>query len=442
MSARPLFRAALVLGLAVVAITERHLARFGRSVVRWRVDSAWSQPLAGRAMHLWVTRGEKGGARLVVHGLESLSVWTAEGRRLAQGTIPFGTDAAIGDFTGDGVDEIAVASESLPPDAPVSIQVVDGDLDPVSPNIGVLEGLEVPASVAIAPMRESPQVVAADFRGCLVSLVPPEMVWEHCFPNASVGGDPYAVRHLAYVDTGGRRLIVAGRATGEVAALDAEGTVAWSYRLREPLRELQVLDLQAPPRLVFAGGTAGAFALLDAGTGEVRGTGTLPGMVMVARAAIWGADRRPAVAVGGLAQPSLRGRSGYVVVLGRDGLRRATFPLEGQVMDLVAVDLDGDAREEIVAVTGAYRMIALPDTGAVLFERRVEEPSETKLGVLVSGSETRLLVAAGARLESLQPSRSEAPWWYAPLAAGSAVALVLALALGGLATLRYPAPGS
>jgi FG-GAP repeat protein len=442
---RTLGRSFLVLGAFDAAISGALLWRHGARVERWRSATEWSQPLADKLRGVLVARGGVGSPRVVAYGLTWLAVWESDGRRIANGAMPFGTDVAVGDFTGDGVDEIAVASESLPPDAPVSMQVLDTMLDPVTPNIGVLEGLEVPASVAVAPIAWGGQVVAADFRGCLVSLVPPEMAWEHCFPNATQGGDPYAVRNLAPVEVGGRSLVVAGRATGEVAALDERGLVAWSYRLGESLGVLTGVDVGAGAMVEFVGGTEGAFAVLDSGTGAVLGAGRLPGMVMAARPVTWrrgmGRGTARAVAVGGLAQPGIGGRSGYVAVIARDGGRRALFPLDGQVMDVAAADLDGDGGDEIVAVTGAYRLVTLGPTGAVLLEERADDPSATKLTVVAGKAGTRLIVAGGS-LQSRRLTREAAPWWYAPLPAGAGCALVLALACGGLASLRYPHPAA
>ena len=437
MRSRALLGAGGLLLAGVVLVTGWQVRRLGGGVARWRFDVVWSRPAAERAWHVFVAHGGDGLPNVVVHGLHSLVVWTGDGRQVANGTVTFGTVAAVGDFTGDGVDEIAVAAESLPPDAPVSIQVVDMALDPVSPNVGVLEGLENPASVVIAPMKDSRQVVAGDFRGCLVSLVPPEMVWEHCFPDSAVGGDPYAVRHLAAVVAGGRPLVLAGRATGEVAALDESGAVAWSYRLHDPLSTFAVAPAPGGEVMAFAGGNEGAYAVLDAGTGAVRGSGGLPGMVMAARPMTW--KGRPALAVGGQARGATSRQSGFVAVVGDDGERLSVIPLDGQVMDVAAGDLDGDGRDELVAVTGAYRMLVLSDRGTVMFEERVE-PSDTKVAALpTGGGAAELIVADASHVESRRMAREAAPAWYGPLPAGAAVAAILALALASLLTLRYPA---
>src|SRR4029450_598320 len=122
------------------------------------------------------------------------AVWTLDGKRLVNGIIPWGTDVAVADFDGDGQEEIAVAAENVPPAAPVSLQVFDQSMNAVTPNVGLTESLEIPASVAIVPFAGPRQVVAADFRGCLASLAMPDFAWEYCFPDAKVGGDPYAVR--------------------------------------------------------------------------------------------------------------------------------------------------------------------------------------------------------------------------------------------------------
>jgi hypothetical protein len=427
----------LLLGAADGVVTHRLEARYGRHVTRWFSDTAWSEATGDETWHLWAARAGDGAPRVIVHGSKSLGVWTLEGKRLANGIIPWGTDVAVADFTGDGQEEIAVATESLPPAAPVSIQVVDQSMKPVTPNVGLLESLENPASVAIVPFAGARQVVAADFRGCLASLVGPDLAWEYCFPDSKVGGDPYAVRHLLPVAARGG-LLVAGRATGEVAGIDAAGKPAWSFRLGEPLRSLAVMRLGGGAELAFAGGDGGRFALLDAATGQARGTGTLPGMVMVARPAAW--EGQPVIAAAGSAEPSIRGHSGFVAVVDGEGRRLALTPLDGQVMDLAAADFDGDGTDELVVVTGAYRLLLMRPSGAALLEEAIASPSGTKLAAVPDPADPRLAVGDGPNLQLRHMRHVDGPRWYAPRILGTAVGGILLLTLAALATLRPPPP--
>jgi hypothetical protein len=427
----------LLLGAADAVVTYRLDARHGRHVTRWSSDTEWSEALGDETWHLWPARGDDGAPRVVVHGSKSLAVWTLAGKRLANGIIPWGTNVAVADFTGDAQEEIAVATENLPPAAPVSVQVVDQSMNPVTPNVGLLESLENPASVAIVPFAGPRQVVAADFRGCLASLVGADLAWEYCFPDSKVGGDPYAVRHLLPVDAGGG-LLLAGRATGEVDGIDAAGKRAWSFRLGEPLRSLAIARLEGGAELAFAGGDHGRFALLHAATGQALGTGTLPGMVMVARPAVW--EGQPVIAAAGLAEPSIRGHSGFVAVVDGKGRKLAVTPLDGQVMDLAAADFDGDGTDELVAVTGAYRLLLLRPSGAVLLEEAIASPSGTKLAVVPDATDPRLVVGDGPNLQVRRMLHVNGPRWYAARALGAVVSGVLLLTLAALATLRPPPP--
>src|SRR5262249_36764914 len=149
-----------------------------------------------------------------------------------------------------------------------------------------------------------------------------------------------------------------GRATGELAALDDEGHELWSLRTGEPLHSLAVARTR-DAALVFAGGASGAFALVDAESGASRGRGHLPGMVMAARPLSAGSGGAGGLVVGGLAEPPVRGLSGYVAVIGLDGRVRTRLPVAGQVIDVGAFDLDGDGEDELVAITGAYRLLVL-----------------------------------------------------------------------------------
>src|SRR4029453_16593317 len=142
-------------------------------------------------------------------------------------------------------------------------------------------------------------------------LAMPDFAWEYCFPDSKVGGDPYAVRHLFPVTAGGG-LLIAGRATGEVDGIDAAGKRAWSFRLGEPLQTLRVARLDGAPEFAFAGGEHGRFSVIDAATGQVRGSGTLPGMVMVARPAAW--EGQPVFAAAGSAEPSNGPPSGFLTL--------------------------------------------------------------------------------------------------------------------------------
>jgi hypothetical protein len=427
----------LLLGAADAVVTYRQEAIQGRHVTRWASDTEWSEALGDETWHLWPARGRDGTTRVVVHGSKSLAVWTSGGKRLANGVIPWGTNVAVADFTGDGQEEIAVATESLPPAAPVSIQVVDQSLSPVTPNVGLLESLENPASVAIVPFAGPRQVVAADFRGCLASLVPPDLAWEYCFPDAKVGGDPYAVRYLLPVAAGGG-LLLAGRATGEVDGIDSAGKRAWSFHLGEPLQVLATGRLGGTSEAAFAGGDKGRFAILDAATGQLRGSGTLPGMVMVARPATW--EGQPLMAAAGLAEPSIGSHSGFVAVVDGQGRKLVVTPVDGQVIDLAAADFDGDGTDELVAVTGAYHLLVLRLSGAVLVEERIASPSGTKLTVVPDPSGPRLVVGDGPNLQFRRMLHVDGPWWYSARFLGAAVGGVLLLTLAVLATLRPPAP--
>ena len=427
----------LLLGAADAVVTYRLDARHGRHVTRWASDTAWSEAMGDETWHLWPARGRDGLPHIVVHGSKSLAVWSLEGKRLVNGIIPWGTDVAVGDFDGDGPEEIAVAAENAPPAAPVSIQVFDQSMNAVTPNVGLLESLEIPASVAIASFAGPRQVVAADFRGCLASLVGPDLAWEYCFPDSKVGGDPYAVRHLFPVAAGGG-LLVAGRATGEVDGIDAKGKRAWSFRLGEPLQTLRVARLDGDAEFTFAGGEHGRFSLIDAATGQVRASGTLPGMVMVARPAAW--EGQPVFAAAGSAEPSIGSHSGFVAVVDGQGRKLAVTPVDGQVMDLAAADFDGDGTDELVAVTGAYRLLVLRPSGAIVLEEKIASPSDTKLAVVPDRSGPRLVVGDGPNLQVRRLLHIDGPGWYAPRALGAVVGGLLLLALALLATLRPPPP--
>jgi hypothetical protein len=427
----------LLLGAAGAVVTHRLEARYGRHVTRWFSDTAWSEATGDDTWHLWPARGGDGARRIVVHGSKSLAVWALDGKRLAHGFIPWGTNVAVADFTGDGQEEIAVAAESLPPAAPVSIQVFDQAMEPVTPNVGLLESLENPASVAMASFAGPRQVVAADFRGCLASLVGGDLAWEYCFPDAKVGGDPYAVRHLLPVTAGGG-LLVAGRATGEVHGIDASGKRAWAFHLGEPLRSLTVAHLDGGTEAAFVGGDHGRYAVLEAATGGKRGEGALPGMVMVARPAAW--EGQPVIAAAGLAEPSIRGQSGFVAVIDGHGGKLAVTPVDGQVMDLVAADFDGDGTDELVAVTGAYHLLLMRPSGAGLLEEAITSPSGTKLAVVPDSAGPRLVVGNGPNLQVRHLRHVDGPRWYAPRALGAIVSGVLLLTLAALATLRPPPP--
>ena len=144
----------LLLGAADALVTHRPEARHGRHVTRWASDTAWSgghgrrdpAPLGGPATD--------GAPRVVVHGSKSIAVWTLDGKRLVNGIIPWGTNVAVADFTGDGPEEIAVAAESLPPAAPVSIQVFDQSMNAVTPNVGLLESLRTRPASPSCPSRD------------------------------------------------------------------------------------------------------------------------------------------------------------------------------------------------------------------------------------------------------------------------------------------------
>src|SRR5262249_15381526 len=157
----------------------------------------------------------------------------------------------------------------------------------------------------------------------------------------------------------------------EVGELDDEGHFVWSVRTSEPLRAFTATRAHGGVA-IFAGGEQGAFTILGAATGASRGGGHLPGRGMVARAMTDGPGGARAVLAGGLAQPAWQGHSGHVAVIGLDGRVGLRFPVDGQVMDVGAVDLDGDGQEEIAVANGAYQLVVLGAGGDVLWKQRVE----------------------------------------------------------------------
>ena len=344
----------LLLGAADAVVTYRLEARHGRHVTRWASDTAWSEATGDETWHLWPARGRDGAPRVVVvHGSKSLAVWTLDGQAARERDHPLGDRTSPSPIsTATGRRRSRWPRRTCPPAAPVSIQVFDQSMNAVTPNVGLLESLENPASVAIVPVRGTaagrwPPTSAAAWPRWWA----PDLAWEYCFPDSKVGGDPYAVRHLFPVTAGGG-LLVAGRATGEVDGIDAAGKRAWSFRLGEPLRRrCAVARLDGGAELAFAGGEHGRYALLDAATGQARGSGTLPGMVMVARPAAW--EGQPVIAAAGSPSLPSGSHSGFVAVVDGQGRKLAVTPVDGQVMDLAAADFDGDGTDELVAVTGS-----------------------------------------------------------------------------------------
>ena len=325
----------LLLGAADALVTHRLEARHGRHVTRWASDTAWSEATGDETWHLWAARAADGAPRVVVHGPTSLAVWTLDGKRLVNGIIPWGTDVAVGDFDGDGQEEIAVAAEDVPPAAPVSIQVFDQAMNPVTPNVGLLESLEIPASVAIASFAGPRQVVAADFRGCLASLVGPDLAWNTA-SRIRRSVDPYAVRHLFPVTAGGG--FVAG-SHGRGGRHDAAGKRA--YPSVSNAATVAVARLAGAER-VFAGGDHGRTAARRA-TGQARarercrhGHGGSP----AAGGAV--GDRG-----GGLGRTFDRADS-WPWSAARDGAGGDARRRPG---DGPAADFDGDGTDEPVAVT-------------------------------------------------------------------------------------------
>ena len=73
----------LLLGAADALLTHRLEARYGPHVTRWASDEAWSEAIGDEAWHVWAAHGPDGSSRVVFHGSKSLSVWAADGKRVA-----------------------------------------------------------------------------------------------------------------------------------------------------------------------------------------------------------------------------------------------------------------------------------------------------------------------------------------------------------------------
>ena len=140
------------------------------------------------------------------------------------------------------------------------------------------------------------------------------------------------------------------------------------------------------------------------------------------------------IAAAGLAEPSIGPHSGFVAVVDGQGRKLAVTPVDGQVMDLAAADFDGDGSDELVAVSGAYRLLVLRLSGAMLLEETIASPSGTKLAVVPGPSGPRLVVGDGANLQVRRMRarrRARMVRGAGPIGAAVGGLLLLALAAAG-----------
>ena len=285
------------------------------------------------------------------------------GERLWEAPIPKNArSVASGDFDGDGARDAIVTinppgagtnPNTIVPAVTATTVFVISSKGELLYDFKPFNGIEAMAGADIDG-DGTDEAVLGTFNGFLHVIDATGIRW-----SAALG--PSAVTDLQVADTDGdgRDEILAGTGLGaaglaslfEVAAFGPEGGQRWRQVVPDPVEELQLaqLDADEPPELLVGGGTTGTAPF---GSALALETGLLEparqkwrvetGMRVVSFAVVDGAAGKR-VAVG-----SHDGRLRLVDPM--NGRELAHWTAGGYVQSTIAVDLDGDGRDE--AITG------------------------------------------------------------------------------------------
>jgi hypothetical protein len=215
--------------------------------------------------------------------------------------------------------------------------------------------------------------------------------------------------------------------------LDAAGKQAWELPT-DRIRRMRAFDVTGDGRSeILFGCDSGGYTVQDAAGNRVLSWGLGEAVVEIRALEIDGDPRQPEVAIGGK-NGTFRFMSGTrVLVEGNAGAR---------VSEIGGVDTNGDARDEVFVGTETGGLHAFAANGWSLGTQSLGGRIDAIVGV-VSPLRDRLVVVSGPNgVSAFRSLRARAPAWYSPVSAaalGSLALLVCALALAGL---ERPAPAA
>lgn len=405
---------AVLLGLAW-AQAGLDAARGRLHLVRWAAEPAWEQPGEGDIWRLGIARGgQRGEPVVVIQREKSLHILGLDGTVKTNGTIPFGTQMAVGDLDRDGRDEILLGAEMDESEEP-SVQAINHAIEALGPSVQFHDMRMLSSLLALDLDGDGGREVAlGDFRGCVSTMRYPDFLWDDCPPGELQTGDDFAARPIgALQDRQAERLVVA-RANGNVRVPAGNGQVLWTRQIPGGINGMATgdLDHDGQGEAVLAS-PSGQVTALDIG-GNVLWTADLGEPARSLEILEWDGDTDSLEVAAG-------GDDGKIAIFDAKGRPVTSWDdVDGQAIDLQRLPPDANGREALVAALGSYQFVVFLPDGRRLATKTPEAPFH-----LAAGKDL-LVVAGGPVARAYRIREASAPGWYSSPVAALFFTLVIA----------------
>jgi hypothetical protein len=419
MASRRLVIVGSVIAGAILAATTFGSSGATEDLERTSLVEAWTLSAPG-ATTIVATRLAPGAEPvLVVQGPGFVQIAGTDGVAGARKAIPGLAVAATSDVTGDGADDVLVASGPT-----ATVQALDSRLEALWSS-GPLAGMRAPARLAPADLDRDDrrELLVGDAAGRVSALSPSgKPLWSWAFTEAAQG-DAAAVRGLDDQRVGAERRVVVARRSGELAVLDAAGKLLKQERLPAGIRRLRLIDVDGDKDPEILVGAEDGSRQLPAGKGDV--------VFLTRGEAITEIRRVETDGNASTAELALGGKDGGIALL--SGVRHvASARVGGKISDLAGVDLTGDGRDEIVVGTENGQIVVFDGTGRHLASHTAGGKVERVVSIVSPLRERLAVVAAGPRVVAYRLKTQSAPAWYTPAGAGALGLVVLGVVAGTL----------
>jgi outer membrane protein assembly factor BamB len=399
---------------------------------KWDMPTLWSVNVSGEVQSLKAINltGDKT-PEIFLQTDKAVSVFDLQGKSIWQASFDY-LATTMGDFNGDGVDDIMVIYGSP---GRVQAELFTGDgrklwSQPLL-DLGTSFGLLSRALSVDFDGDKVREAVAGDTAGRLVCLESNGAIrWTYALPQPSRSDEAY-VRGLDDVALGaGRMAVVAANYAGHLALLDGSGKKLWDYTFTEQIRRVRVYDLDGTGvSKIIVGGLNGTVSVLDAAEGNSLWTGSVGSRVQEIRDAQLDDNPQTREFIVGT-------KDGLVLAFNNKGGQLFSASASNKVTDIATADLNGDGRDEVIVGDDGGSLTVFKPTGEKLAEASASGSiSALDVGKLGKGHE--LLVAA-SELSLRRVEEVHAPWWYNPLLAGFLACLVIAALAWGVTMLKPP----
>jgi hypothetical protein len=397
----------LVMGVAVLMVFTGWVG-----TQKFRADKVWDRPYAqAQSMKIIDLNGD-GQDDLFLQNSDSLSIWDEDGIEVFLDTPGEYLVSTMGDVDEDGIEDVLAVYQVSSNKELVFVKQAQ------VARRSTIQGLGIPARIAVMRFAGGPQVILGDIGGNIISVdVDGNNLWnnEIVFSREIRGIDDALVNGesvLAIIDR-----------DGKVAVFDDQGQVLWEYSARGKLRRMRAYDLDGNQNSeLLIGGENNALVALDASSGQVLFERSLGQAVTEIRSLELDGDPSSLEIVVG-------GKNGGVWAFTASGRKLWSASVSDKVTEIVGIDLDQDGREEVIIGddAGAVNLFRHDGDRYKLFEFG---SGVARLDIGKLGSGRRLAAASQDQVRLLELGVDALPVLrFTPLLVGlvaSAVIMVLA----------------